>query len=75
MGQSQQAMTDFEAALAIVPTFIPAWVKIASVHMELGDTTATFRAFDEAIKHAPNDADAYYHRGQGKSYSFPQFSQ
>lgn len=64
MGQSQNAKTDFEAALAIVPTFIPAWVKIASVHMELGDTNATFLAFDEAIKHASNDADTYYHRGQ-----------
>ena len=73
MGQSQNAKIDFEAALAIVPTFIPAWVKIASVHMELGDTNATFLAFDEAIKHASNDADTYYHRGQGKSHSFPEF--
>ncbi|KAF8315550.1 mitochondrial outer membrane translocase receptor TOM70 [Cantharellus anzutake] len=64
IGKSQDAKADFEAALALVPTFIPAWVKIASVHMELGDTDATFRAFEEAIKHAPNDADTYYHRGQ-----------
>ena len=64
-GNSLEARDDLLAALAIVPGFVQAWVKIASVHMELGDTDATFAAFTSALSHNPNDPDIYYHRGQG----------
>lgn len=40
------------------------WVKIASVHMELGDAASAFGDFEAAIRHNPNDPDIYYHRGQ-----------
>lgn len=65
VGDSKSARDDLQAALAIVPGFIHAWVKIASVHMELGDTDATFAAFASALAHDPTNPDIYYHRGQG----------
>jgi len=34
------------------------------VHMEQGDPKKAFECFEDAIKHNPNDADIYYHRGQ-----------
>lgn len=36
IGDSQGAKEDLEKALDLVPNFVQAWVKIASVHMELG---------------------------------------
>jgi mitochondrial import receptor subunit TOM70 len=64
-GNSLGARDDLQAALAIIPGFIQVWVKIASVHMELGNTEATFAAFTSALSHNPDDPDIYYHRGQG----------
>ncbi|KAF9512040.1 hypothetical protein BS47DRAFT_1486522 [Hydnum rufescens UP504] len=63
-GNSLGARDDLEAALAIIPGFIQVWVKVASVHMELGNTEATFAAFASALSHNPDDPDIYYHRGQ-----------
>lgn len=64
-GDSQGAKEDLEEAIKTLPTFTQSWVKIASVHMEQGDATAAFEAFEQAIKHNQNDPDIYYHRGQG----------
>jgi len=49
----------------LAPSLTQTWVKIASVHMERGDPSKTFEAFEEAIKHNASDPDIYYHRGQG----------
>lgn len=64
MGDSQVANEDLEAAIAAQPEFTQSWVKIASVHMEQSKADEAFAAFEEAIKHDPNDPDIYYHRGQ-----------
>jgi len=60
------AEEDLRASIAIIPSFTQSWVKIASVYMEQGNPEKTFEAFEEAIKHNPNDPDVYYHRGQGQ---------
>ena len=59
------AEEDLLASITLVPSFTQSWVKIASVYMEQGNPEKTFEAFEEAIKHNPNDPDIYYHRGQG----------
>ncbi|KAH8111616.1 TPR-like protein [Phellopilus nigrolimitatus] len=50
-GDSQAAKEDLEAAIEAQPSFTQSWVKIASVHMEQGQTQPAFDAFEEAIKH------------------------
>jgi import receptor subunit TOM70 len=37
MGDSIGAKIDLEKSLDLVPSFVQSWVKIASVHMELGE--------------------------------------
>jgi len=37
IGDSEGAKTDLEKSLDILPSFVQSWVKIASVHMELGE--------------------------------------
>ena len=64
-GDSEGAREDLEEAIKAMPTFTQSLVKIASVHMEQGNPNAAFEAFEQAIKHDPNDPDIYYHRGQG----------
>ncbi|KAF8317411.1 ADP/ATP carrier receptor [Clavulina sp. PMI_390] len=63
-GDSKGAKEDLEESLALVPSFIQSWVKIASVHMDLGNPEAAFDAFTTAVAHDPKDPDIYYHRGQ-----------
>jgi len=64
IGDSVGAKADLEKSLELVPTFVQSWVKIASVHMELGDAVSAFGDFETAIRHNANDPDIYYHRGQ-----------
>lgn len=64
IGDSQGARGDLEKSLDLLPTFVQSWVKIASVHMELGDAASAFGDFEAAIRHNENDPDIYYHRGQ-----------
>ncbi|TFK35789.1 mitochondrial outer membrane translocase receptor TOM70 [Crucibulum laeve] len=64
MGDVDGAGDDFEESLKIVPTFTQSLVKIASVHMEKGDSDRAFERFNQAVACNPNDPDIYYHRGQ-----------
>ncbi|ORX40842.1 mitochondrial import receptor subunit tom40 [Kockovaella imperatae] len=64
IGDSVGARDDLQKSLDLVPEFVQSWVKIASVHMELGDAASAFGDFEAAIRHNPNDPDIYYHRGQ-----------
>ncbi|KAK4689665.1 hypothetical protein P7C73_g431, partial [Tremellales sp. Uapishka_1] len=64
IGDSLGAKDDLEKSLDLKPDFVQSWVKIASVHMELGDAASAFGDFEAAIRHNPDDADIYYHRGQ-----------
>lgn len=60
------AEKDFLESIELIPSFTQSWVKIASVYMEQDNREKAFEAFEEAIKHNPNDPDIYYHRGQGR---------
>ncbi|GFZ51338.1 72 kDa mitochondrial outer membrane protein [Saitozyma sp. JCM 24511] len=64
IGDSLGAKADLEKSLDLVPSFVQSWVKIASVHMELGDAASAFGDFEAAIRHNADDPDIYYHRGQ-----------
>ncbi|KAF8495915.1 mitochondrial outer membrane translocase receptor TOM70 [Russula emetica] len=64
IGDTDGAKADLEESLQLVPSLTQTWVKIASVHMERGDPSKAFEAFDEAVKHNASDPDTYYHRGQ-----------
>ncbi|EIW77983.1 ADP ATP carrier receptor [Coniophora puteana RWD-64-598 SS2] len=64
MGDVDGAKEDLSESIKLVPSYTQSWVKIASVHMEQGDNKTAFDCFEEAIKHNPDDADIYYHRGQ-----------
>ncbi|WVQ86257.1 hypothetical protein IAT38_008425 [Cryptococcus sp. DSM 104549] len=63
-GDSEAARDDLQKSLDLVPSFVQSWVKIASVHMELGDAASAFGDFEAAIRHNASDPDIYYHRGQ-----------
>lgn len=66
MGDVDGAKADLEESIKLAPGFTQSLVKIASVHMEQGDPQKAFQCFEDAIKSNPNDADIYYHRGQGE---------
>ncbi|KAH7325209.1 ADP/ATP carrier receptor [Rhizoctonia solani] len=57
MGDTAGAKEDFLGSTQ-------AWVKIASVYMELSEAEAAFAAFESAINRDAKCADIYYHRGQ-----------
>ena len=70
IGDVDGAKADLLKSIELVPSFTQSLVKVASVHMEQGDTTKAFECFDEAIKHNEYDPDIYYHRGQGAQSFF-----
>ncbi len=65
IGDTDGAKVDLEESVRLVPSLTQTWVKLASVHMERGEPSKTFEAFEEAAKHNASDPDIYYHRGQG----------
>ncbi|KAA1080752.1 TOM (translocase of outer membrane) complex component [Puccinia graminis f. sp. tritici] len=64
MSQPQAALEDFNRALEEKPDLIQAWIRKASVNMELGSLETAMNDFAEALKIDVNDPDVYYHRGQ-----------
>ncbi|PLW14758.1 hypothetical protein PCANC_01743 [Puccinia coronata f. sp. avenae] len=64
MSQPQLALEAFNHALVEQPDLIQAWIRKASVNMELGSLDTAMNDFAEALKIDPNDPDVYYHRGQ-----------
>ncbi|KAI0315497.1 hypothetical protein OF83DRAFT_1199927 [Amylostereum chailletii] len=63
-GDTAGGRADFEESVKLAPTLTQTWVKLASVHMELGDPKQAFECFESAIKQNEHDPDIYYHRGQ-----------
>lgn len=64
VGDTPGAKADFEKSLDLKPEYVQSLVKVASVHMEMGDAAGAFGDFEAAIRHNANDPDIYYHRGQ-----------
>jgi import receptor subunit TOM70 len=72
-GDVPGAKADLLASIDLVPSFSQSLVKVASVHMEQGDSKSAFECFEKAIECKPDDPDIYYHRGQGTSlFSSPR---
>ena len=69
-GDVEEAKTDFQESIKILPSFTQSLVKVASVHMEQGNPGKAFECFDAAIKENPKDPDIYYHRGQGMNKDY-----
>ncbi|KAK9472781.1 uncharacterized protein V1510DRAFT_416890 [Dipodascopsis tothii] len=63
VADNEGAMTDLLASLELKPS-VQAYVKRASLHMELGNPVAATNDFDEALKLDADSPDVYYHRGQ-----------
>ncbi|KAG0148195.1 hypothetical protein CROQUDRAFT_41633 [Cronartium quercuum f. sp. fusiforme G11] len=64
MGQSALALETFKEALAHLPSLIQAWVRKASVDVELGSLERAMEDFEAALALDPSDPDIYYHRAQ-----------
>lgn len=64
MGQAQLALSSLDTATSLLPDLVQAWVKKASVHMELGQPEEAMKDFDRAQAINDQDGDVYYHRGQ-----------
>nr|GAT49152.1 ADP/ATP carrier receptor [Mycena chlorophos] len=64
MSDVDKAATDLQESIALMPGFTQSLVKLASVHMEKGEPSKAFEAFDAAIAANADDPDIYYHRGQ-----------
>jgi import receptor subunit TOM70 len=64
MGDARSAKESFEQSIAASPNYANSYVKLASVHMDLGETEGTFETYEKAVKADPNDPDVYYQRGQ-----------
>ena len=65
VGDTPGAKVAFEDSIKALPSFTNSHVKLASVHMDLGDPVAALKQYDLAIAQNPKDADIYYQRGQG----------
>lgn len=64
MSDPNGALEDLDKSTDIWTENPQAWVKKASVHMELGKPEEAFKDFDQALAIDPQNADVYYHRGQ-----------
>ncbi|KAF9191786.1 TOM (translocase of outer membrane) complex component [Haplosporangium sp. Z 767] len=63
-GDGKKALTDFDKAIELDPTYIQTYIKRASIYMEQSDAAKTFNEFETAIKIDAEDPNIYYHRGQ-----------
>ena len=65
MGETATAKTAFEESIVIDSSYANSYVKLASVHMDLGNAEETFKTYELAMQADAKDPDVYYQRGQG----------
>ena len=63
-GDTNEAMDDLTKAIELQPSLTQAYIKRASMHLEIGNKDKATEDFEEAMKHNKDDADIYYHRAQ-----------
>lgn len=56
-GEPQKAIPRLETALAVHPRYWRAWVNLGIARGELGERAAALRAFQEAVRLAPDESD------------------
>lgn len=63
MKSYDEAILNYEKAIALKPDYAEAHVNIGSIHCERGEFDAALAQFGKAIHYAPLMAEAYYNRG------------
>lgn len=58
-----EARKAYQAAIQVDPKHVPAYVALAKLHLESGDTEACVEQFRLAVQHAPNDANLWFEYG------------
>lgn len=63
-GDTAKALEDLTKAVELQPSMTQAWIKRASMHLELGDKDAASEDFEKATAQNDKDPDIFYHRAQ-----------
>jgi len=58
-----EAILNYQNAIALKPNYAEAFVNIGSIHIERGDYERALEQYDQAVRHNPMLAEAYYNRG------------
>jgi mitochondrial import receptor subunit TOM70 len=63
-GDTAKALEDLTKAVELQPSMTQAWIKRASMHLELGNKDAASEDFEKATAQNDKDPDIFYHRAQ-----------
>ena len=63
-GDTAGAMADLTKAIELQPALTTAYIKRASMHLEVGEREKAAEDFEEATKQNKDDPDLFYHRAQ-----------
>jgi mitochondrial import receptor subunit TOM70 len=63
-GDTTGAMDDLTKAIELQPSLTQAFIKRASMHLELGNKEKAAEDFDQATEQNKDDPDIFYHRAQ-----------
>lgn len=63
-GKHEEALADLTKCVELDPTMTQAYIKRASMYLELGRTGEAEADFETALEHNESDPDIYYHRAQ-----------
>lgn len=63
-GNTAKALEDLTKAVELQPSMTQAWIKRASMHLELGNKDAASEDFEKATAQNDKDPDIFYHRAQ-----------
>lgn len=63
-GDTPGAMEDLTKAIELQPSLTQAYIKRASMHLELGNKDKAADDFEKAMEQNKDDPDIYYHRAQ-----------
>jgi tetratricopeptide (TPR) repeat protein/S1-C subfamily serine protease len=67
LGNKQEAIADYDRAIAINPKYARAYINRGLAKSDLGNKQAAITDWDRAIAINPKDAEAYINRGAAKS--------
>ena len=63
-GEIEASLADFDAALAVDPSFAPVYLNRAAARQEHNDNDGALADYAEALRLAPDDIAAYHNRGR-----------
>ncbi|MBN2362130.1 MAG: tetratricopeptide repeat protein [Deltaproteobacteria bacterium] len=62
-GAFREALTEYQRALTLRPTFVDIRLKLANAYRDLGDRPSALREFDACLAQSPDFVPALLHRG------------